>query len=122
MKTMSKQSGVTLGGLMITLALIGGLAIFAMKLIPAYIEYGKIQKAFDVIVHDPAMEAATIREIKDSFQKRANIIDDVSSVNTNDIEISKEGGKLKLSASYTKKIPLMGNISLLIEFNPTAPK
>lgn len=122
MKTISKQSGVTLGGLMITLALIGGLAIFAMKLIPAYIENSKIQKAFDVIVHDPAMEAATIREIKDSFQKRANIIDDVSSVNTNDIEISKEGGKLKLSASYTKKIPLMGNISLLIEFNPTAPK
>ena len=122
MKTISKQSGVTLGGLMITLALIGGLAIFAMKLIPAYIEYGKIQKTFDFIVHDPAMEAATIREIKESFQKRANIIDDVSAVNTNDIEISKEGGKLKLSASYTKKIPLMGNVSLLIEFNPTAPK
>lgn len=122
MKTISRQSGVTFGGFIMLLALLGGLAIFSMKLIPAYMEYGKIQKAFDAITNDPAMQTATVAEIRDSFYKRANTMDDVRTVTSNDIEINKADGKLKLSASYSSKIPLVGNISLLIEFNPSAPK
>jgi hypothetical protein len=122
MKTISTQSGVTFGGFIMILALLGGLAIFSMKLIPAYMESGKIQKAFDVITHDPAMQAASVAEIKESFSKRANIMDDVSTLNSSDIEISKADGKLTLSASYSKKIPLVGNVSLLLEFNPSSPK
>lgn len=123
MKTILKQQrGVSFGGFIMVLALLGGLAIFAMKLIPAYMENGKVQKAFDAIVRDPAMQASTVAEIKSSYYKRAVTMDDVTNVSQNDIEISKEDGKLKLSASYSKKIPLFGNISLLIEFNPSAPK
>lgn len=123
MKTISKQQrGVTFGGFIMVLALLGGLAIFAMKLIPAYMENGKIQKAFDAIVRDPVMQAATVAEIKDSFYKRASTMDSVTVVTANDIEISKADGQLRLSASYSKKIPLAGNVSLMVEFNPSAPK
>jgi hypothetical protein len=122
MKIISTQSGVTFGGFIMILALLGGLAIFSFRLIPSYMENAKIQKAFDVITQDPAMQAATVAEIKESFSKRANIMDDVSSVSATDIEISKADGKLTLSANYSKKIPLVGNVSLLIEFNPASPK
>jgi len=122
MKAMVKQNGVTFGGFIMVLALLGGLAIFAMKLIPAYMENGKIQHAFDAIVNDPAMQTATIRDIKDAFYKRANVMDAVTTVSQDDIVISKDNGTLTLSASYSKKIPLAGNVSLLIEFNPSAPK
>lgn len=122
MKTLVKQSGLTFGGFIMVLALLGGLAIFSMKLIPAYMENAKIQKAFDAITHDPAMQAASVAEIKDSFYKRANTMDNVSSVTQNDIVIGKEGGNLTLSASYSAKIPVAGNVSLLLEFNPSSPK
>jgi len=123
MKTILKQQrGVTFGGFIMVLALLGGLAIFAMKLIPAYMENGKIQKALNAIVRDPAMQAATNIEIKQSFDKRAITMDNVTSVSPSDLEIGREGGTLTLSASYSKKIPLVGNVSLLIEFNPSAPK
>jgi len=122
MKTLMKQRGITFGGFIMVLALLGGLAIFSMKLIPAYMENGKVQKAFDAITHDPAMQTATVAEIKDSFYKRAITMDSVTGVSTDDIVISREGGSLALSASYSKKIPLAGNVSLLIEFNPSAPK
>ena len=85
-------------------------------------ENGKIQKAFDAITQDPAMQTATVAEVRDSFYKRANTMDSVTTVTSGDIEIDKSEGKLKLSASYNKKIPLVGNVSLIIEFNPTAPK
>ena len=109
--------GFILGAFVLVLASIGGL-----KLIPAYMENGKVQKAFDAITHDPAMQTATVAEIKDSFYKRAITMDSVTGVSTDDIVISREGGSLALSASYSKKIPLAGNVSLLIEFNPSAPK
>jgi hypothetical protein len=49
-------------------------------------------------------------------------MDSVSTVTSGDIVISKEGGALRLSASYSAKIPLAGNVSLLVEFDPSAPK
>ncbi|HQS57507.1 MAG: hypothetical protein B7Y56_07605 [Gallionellales bacterium 35-53-114] len=122
MKTNFQQRGVTFGGFIMILALLGGLAIFSMKLIPAYMENGKVQKAFDAIVSDPAMQAASIPEIKESFSKRAITMDSVTGITTEDLVIGKEDGKLTLSASYSKKVPLVGNVSLLIEFNPSAPK
>ena len=122
MKSMLKQRGVSLGGLVMVLILFMALAMFAMKLIPAYMENGKIQKAFDAIVRDPAMQNATPTDIRDSYYKRANVMDAVTTVNQGDIEINKEDGRLQLSASYNTKIPLAGNVSLLIEFNPKAPK
>jgi len=121
MKAMLKQQrGVTFGGFIMVLILLVVAAIFSMRLIPAYMENGKIQKAFDAIVHDPAMQTATVATIKDSFDKRAIAIDNVTTLTAADIEIGKEGGTLTLSASYSKKIPLAGNISLLLEFNPSA--
>lgn len=122
MKTIFKQQGVTFGGFIMVLALLGGLAIFAMKLIPAYMENGKIQRSFDSIVNDPAMQNATTAEIKDSFYKRSNVMDSVTSINTGDLVISKEGNSLSISAAYSAKIPLAGNVSLLVEFTPHAPK
>ena len=122
MNTIFKQQGVTFGGFIMVLALLGGLAIFSMKLIPAYMENGKIQRSFDSIVNDPSMQNATIAEIKDSFYKRSNVMDSVTAINTGDLVISKEGGALSISTAYSAKIPLAGNVSLLVEFSPHAPK
>ena len=122
MKTLVNQRGVTFTGFIVIVVILAAAAIFSMKLIPAYMESGKIQKTFDAITHDPAMQTATVAEIKDSFYKRAVTMDSVTTVTENDIVIGKDGGRLTLSASYSTKIPLAGNISLLLEFNPSAPK
>ena len=122
MKTMSKQSGVTFGGFIMVLVLFVVAAIMSMKLIPAYMENGKIQTALDAIVRDPAMQNATVAEIRDAFGKRANTMDDVTVVNPGDLEIVRDGKGLTISVSYSKKVPFAGNVSLLVEFNPSAPK
>lgn len=121
MKAISKQQlGVTFGGFIMIAILFIVVAIFSMKLIPTYLEDVKIKKAFEAIVHDPAMRGASVTEIKNSYVKRAMTMDDVKSITQDDIEINRDNGRLTLSASYSKKIPLAGNVSLLIEFNPSA--
>jgi hypothetical protein len=123
MKALKKQGGVSFGGFIMILVLIVVVVIFGLKLIPAYIENAKVQKTLEAIVQDPAMQTASLTEIKDAFYKRATTMDDVRVVSQNDLDISKDAaGRLVISAAYNTKIPMFGNVSLLIEFNPHAPK
>ena len=80
---------------------------------------GTIKRVFNAITHDPDMQKAAPSEIRASFSRRSSI-DDIKAIKPEDIEISVDQGKLVLSASYFVKIPLAGNISLYLDFNPTS--
>lgn len=108
--------GFIFGAFILVLASITGL-----KLIPTYMEDAKIANLFTVIASDPEMQKASPRDIRMSFTKRASI-DNITAVRADDIEITSDGGRLQLSASYPVKVPLVANISLCLEFNPTSAK
>lgn len=122
MKTMlNKQRGVSLEGTLVVIVLLIFVGVAAMKLVPSYMENGTIQKIFDTIVHDPEMQGAPVKAIRDSFAKRA-MTNSIKTVTENDIEVSKDSGGLSLSVSYSVKIPLVSNASLLLEFNTSSSK
>ena len=117
---MYKQRGVSLTGLMITLAVLGFLAVMAAKLMPSYIDYFAVKKMFK------SMEQAgdfknSVREIRRSFDTR-NTIEDVKSVKGEDLEIAKEGGETIVSANWSVKIPLVSNVSACLDFSVTSAK
>lgn len=116
---LGRQRGVTFSGLMIWLVILIFLAIGAMKLVPAYVQNAEINGIFETIVHDPEMQNAPVRDIRDSYSKRA-MMNNISIVTAQDINIEKGNNGLLLSASYQMKIPLAGNASLILEFNPSS--
>ena len=73
------------------------------------------------LVNDPEMQGAQSKDIRESFSKRA-MMNNINVVTANDIEIVKDARGLSLSISYQVKIPLVGNASLLLEFNPSSFK
>ena len=107
-------SGFIFGAVILVLAITTG-----MKLIPAYMQDAKIGNLFTVIANDPEMQKASPRDIRMAFNKRASI-DDIRAITAEDIAIEKDGDRLVLSASYPVKIPLAGNVSLYLEFNPSS--
>lgn len=118
MKTMrNKQRGISLSGLLISAFILFFVALMAMKLVPAYVHSSQIEQIFKAMAADPALAGASNREIKDSYFKRATV-NSISDITAEDIEIDKQNGVLKLSANYSVKVPLVANITLLIEFNP----
>ncbi len=120
MKAMaSRQRGVSLSGLLIWVVVLIFAGIGAMKLIPAYIQNAEIKDILHTIAHDPEMQSAPARSIRESFGKRA-MMNNIKVVTAEDIDIVKNSGGLSLSVSYSMKIPLAGNASLLIEFNPSS--
>lgn len=116
-----QQRGLSFGGFVFGAFLLVLVTITGLKLIPAYIQYGQINSVFAEIVRDPNMEKASPREIRNSFDRRASI-DAITAIKSEDIEIASDGGQLELSASYSVKIPLFGNASIVLEFNPSSGK
>ena len=114
---MVRQRGVSLVNLIVTLAVVGFLGVMGAKLVPAYIEYIAIKKIF------ATMDAAgdlkgTVREIRRSYEKRHDI-EGVTAVQPDDLEITKEGGETVMSVSWSKKVPLVSNVSACLDFFAT---
>ena len=111
-----KQQGVTLSGLLIWCVILIFLAIGGMKVVPAYVEAQTIKGILKTVGKDPDMQDASERDIRESYSKRA-MMNNITVIDSRDIEINKSGGGLKLSVFYSKKIELVGNASLLLEFS-----
>jgi hypothetical protein len=95
------------------------IAIFTMKLIPVYIEHSSITRNLKAIAKETDVQNGDINQARLSFSKRA-YIDNIKSISGQDIKINKENGSVILSAQYTVKIPLISNISVQIDFEPTS--
>jgi uncharacterized protein DUF4845 len=122
MKAMAEQQrGLTFANLLLGAFLIVFLAIGGMKVVPAYVEDRTIQGILDTVAHDPDMQDATPADIRQSFGKRA-LINNITEITPEDIIISKMPTGLVLSVSYKVKIALVGNASLLLEFNTSSSR
>lgn len=110
-----KQQGLSLSSLLIWSIILVLIAIFGMKLVPAYIEHSAITKNLKAIAKEVELQAGDPNQIRLSFSKRAQI-DNIKSISGQDIKINRENGRVVLSVKYTVKIPLISNISLNIDF------
>lgn len=118
---MKRQRGVTFVGMIVIAALIILGAIIALKLVPAYIEYATIVQHLREIARSPEARGGSPRDVQLLFSKRAQI-DDIRAVTANDIDVSRDGDSLILSASYQTKVKLFGNLSACIDFEASSGK
>ena len=108
-----KQLGIGLGGLMVGAIIFIALATLGMKLGPSYLEFFAIKKAVNAIAQEK--RTASVADIRKTWDARATI-DDISSVKGSDIEITKDGSELVISATYRREVPLGGNMGMYIDF------
>lgn len=114
-----RQRGVSFVGMIFIATGLILVAILGLKMIPPYVYNAQIAKIFQTIASDPAMRDAPIREILEAYNKRATV-NSITAITAEDIEVIKEDGVLSLSAKYSVKIPLAGNVSMVLEFNPSS--
>lgn len=113
---MHKQQGMTFIGLVFTIAAIVFVAVIAMKLTPAYLEYMSVKRAITKIENDPSFASMSKNEIAAQFDRSAQI-DDIKTIKGNELLISKEeGGRPVVTAEYQTVVPLVANVSALIDF------
>ncbi len=111
------QRGMSIVGLIFLLGVIAVLALLAAKITPTFMEFLAIKRA----IITAKASGNTVREIQTSFDKQANV-GYISSIQGSDLTIEKEDTGYEVSFYYTKKIPLVGPASLLLEYEGTTAK
>jgi hypothetical protein len=108
-----QQRGMSFWGVSMLVVGIAFVAVIGMKLLPAYIEYGKIKQAIASLKSKTDMSKEDIRK---AFYN-AMTIDDIKSVSDKDLVIEqKADGTNLIYVQYQVVVPLIGNVSALIDF------
>ena len=111
-----KQDGMTFIGLVLIIAMIVFVATIGIKLYPPYVEFLTVKKAISRIASEPSFAEMSPKQIKDSFDKSASI-DSIRVITSRDLTIAKgNGGKPVVTAEYQVVVPLVGNLSALLDF------
>lgn len=114
---MHQQRGITLTGFLVFAVLFIAAMLLGFKIGPAYMEYLTIQKTLRTLAAEPAMKTATRGEFNSAWNARAGM-DNIKAIGYDDIQIEKDGSGIVLSAEYSVRVPLFGNLSALMEFKP----
>jgi predicted lipid carrier protein YhbT len=116
----NKQTGLSFSGFIMGAFVLILVVLLGMKTVPAYLHSKQISQVFQEIVADPALRDATEPEIEMAYRKRAGV-NDITDLKAEDVTIERdEGGTLSLSAEYEVRIPLFGNVTLLLAFKPSS--
>jgi hypothetical protein len=113
-RTPRRQRGLSLVGLIFVGIVVVAISALGFRLVPAVVEYIAIERAVQKIKN----EGNTVREIQAAFE-RHRTIDDITSISSQDLDITKEGDRIVISYAYQKKIPILDNVSLVIDFAGT---
>jgi hypothetical protein len=113
-RTPRRQRGLSIIGLIFIGLIVVGLLAIGFRIVPSVIEYIAIERAVQKI----KSEGRTVPEIRAAFGRHATI-DDITSINEADLDITKEGDQVVISYAYQKKIPILDNVSIVIDYAGT---
>lgn len=111
---MKQQRGVALSGVIIWGIVIALVAIVGMKVVPTTIEYYKVLAAIKKTANQVGPDA-TVPDVRKTFQRYADV-DQLDEFKAEQLDITKNAGKIVISFDYDKKIPIVANVSLLINY------
>ena len=107
------ERGLSMIGFLFTTTVIIVVALIAFRVGPSYIEYFTVQKALDQTMLD--VTNPTAYEIRRSMDRKLSA-DYVDSVNAADVAIGREGNAITATLSWQKVLHMIGNASILLEF------
>ncbi|MCK9397176.1 MAG: DUF4845 domain-containing protein [Methylobacter sp.] len=111
-----RQQGLTLISLVFILGLIGFFVLLTLKIVPIYLDHGKVKSALTALKETPDLQSKRESEIRDSLTKRFNI-NYVYDVKPEDIKVVRHGDYVKVDVEYETVVKLIGNLSALAEFH-----
>jgi hypothetical protein len=117
MKSSAKhQQGLTFISILFILGLIAFFTLLTLKIAPIYMDHAKVTNALKALEESTDIETKSEYEIRDSLSKRFNM-NYVYDVTPDEIKVVKHGNYLKVTIEYETVQKIIGNLSVLAEFN-----
>ena len=113
----SRQTGVSLSGLLVVLVLLVFVGLLALKVVPPIMEFRTAKNAIEAVARE--QQGASVNDVRRAFDKRAQI-DDINAVKPQDLEVTKDGPEITIAFAYRKEVPLFRNVGLYFDFTATS--
>jgi hypothetical protein len=115
----NKQNGMTIWGVLIVASLCIMITILFFKLLPPYMEYGKVKTALENVARQPNAANMEKGEISAALERRFDI-DDVKNVDLKkNLFVEKKPTGTTIRIAYERRVPIAYNVTALIEFDHT---
>lgn len=106
----TRQRGISFFGLIVLMVVLALVGVIGAQVLPTAIEYQAILKAVN-----KAKDGASVHEVRQIFDRAADI-DNISSIRSKDLTITKNGDQVVVAFAYDKEIPLAGPAYLVIKY------
>ena len=120
MNTRQQQRGLSIVGFIMVAALVMLAVMIGFRMVPAYIEWYTVKKVMTNTLQT-SKDGFTLYQFRRDFDLKASA-DYIDSVRGADIEVTKEGNQLVATATWQRVLHLVGNVSLLLDFEAIASK
>lgn len=119
MSLRKRQRGLSFLSLMAIVGILGFSAVIGLKLFPIYMDSWKIDGIMKAVISQPGINEQSRKEIFDAMMKRLDIdaVDAVNYRNSDAMTITKRKNNVTISIFYRVETPLIGNLSLVAEFD-----
>ncbi len=115
-----RHAGLTLIGFVFVAAVVAIFVAVGARVTPAYIEYYSVQKSLEKTLAETKDPTSQV-DLRRTFD-RYLATDYIDSVTARDLEVTKEGNKVTISVAWTRKLPLVANVSLFLDFEASATR
>jgi len=114
-----RQRGLSFLSLIAIVGILGFAVVIGLKLIPIYMESWKIDGIMNAVINEAGINQQSRKEVKDAMLKRLDIdgVETISYRNYDGMTITKRKNNVKIEIFYRKETPLIGNLSLIAEFD-----
>jgi hypothetical protein len=118
MKTRN-DSGLTLIGFLIVLAVVLFFAYAGMRVVPMYLEYHALGNAMDSLAEDPMASKLPPSKIKSKIQMSLWASYASNNIKKEHMRISKKSDGVNVRVKYEIREPFLGNIDIVGKFDRT---
>jgi hypothetical protein len=112
------QSGITLLGFIVVLAVVGLFAYIGMKLFPMYSEFYSVKSALKGLANEPGIGNTNPAKIQDLFFRRL-YISYAENVKKENVKIKRVDNGWQMDVSYEVRKPMIANLDVVGKFNAT---
>ena len=109
------QSGMTLIGFIIVLAVVGVFAYVGMKLFPMYSEFYSVKQALKGLAAEPGIANTEPAKVKDLLFRRL-YVSYAENVKPNNVSIKRDGQGYVITVQYEVRRELIGNLDVVGRF------
>lgn len=114
--SLKRQTGLTLISTILLLGLIAFFTLLILKIAPIYIDHSKVVNSLAGLKQTVDIQTKNKNEVWNALDKRFNL-NYVYNVTKDDVKITKQGNYLKVEIDYEVVEKIVGNLSVLVEFN-----